>query len=161
MRVYLSAAFARREEMRETAQWLRGNGYEVYARWTEFEVEPASLSLEDVAAYAALDLNDLCSSDMVVTFSDAPDPADDPRRQCDRHLELGAAFAMQMPVAVVKSRETVLHWMEDLPQMFLIDAVDGWKEKLLHRLEEVNLALLVIRRGASSSPSERPNGHGE
>ena len=159
MRVYLSAAFARREEMRETAAWLRGNGYEVYARWTEFE-EPASLSFEEMASLAALDLNDLCSSDMVVTFSDAPDPAGDPGRQCDRHLELGAAVAMQMPVVVVRSREAVLHWMDDLPQVFLIDGGDGWEEKLLGRLEEVNLALLVIKRGASSSPRERPNGHG-
>lgn len=110
LRVYLCARFSRWREMREVALAMRAAGIEVSSQWINLPDGDASLGMriddnESVARSAAIrDMTDLSGSHLVVAFLGGG-------RSGGRHVEVGMALALDIPVWTVGPRENVFHAM--------------------------------------------------
>src|SRR5262245_15466138 len=93
-RIYLASRFGRREEMRDVANDLASEGFEVTSRWLS---SPAALTKSDIdggpaADLALMDLEDLHRSDACIAFTEPPGSAAPGRG--GRHVELGIAVGL-------------------------------------------------------------------
>lgn len=100
LRVYISARWARQAEMREVRDGFNKiPGIGVRASWLD-EVE----GTHPEAEAAKIDLNEVKTSDVLVAFTETPDIG---YYTGGRHVELGAALAMGIPVICVGPRENI------------------------------------------------------
>jgi len=113
LKVYIASRYSRRHEMQQYAQDLRADGYIVTSRWI-LGAHEASDALNDAERerFAKEDWDDLVGSQFLVTFSEDNTSIKDPG-QCrgGRHVELGIALAIGMPVFLIGPRENIFHWL--------------------------------------------------
>ncbi|MCP4601697.1 MAG: hypothetical protein GY847_14480 [Proteobacteria bacterium] len=117
MNIYLSASYARREEMERYARVLYQHNIEVVSRWVfqeneELETELRQDGLEahpNVCNQIARDdLDDIQQCDMFVMFTDGPDQTS----YGGRHVEMGFALALRKPVLICGPIENVFQMLD-------------------------------------------------
>lgn len=112
MKVYLAAQFPRREEMAGIKSELESAGFVVTSCWIEAPgAEVRSAEPEELARCAAMDLEDLRSADVLIAFSEEHDSG---YYTGGRHVELGYALALQIPVLLIGPIENVFHALSDV-----------------------------------------------
>lgn len=107
--VYLSARFARKDELRGYRDALAAAGIQCTARWLDGEPQ-------DLADIAAMDREDVLRADVLVAFSEEPvefSPYPFASRG-GRHVEFGMALATGKVCVVVGPREPVFHHARDV-----------------------------------------------
>ena len=127
MNIYLAARYSRYPEMQGYAKDLEAMGHVVTSRWIlgDHEVRADGKAETDAWAprWAQEDWEDLQCADCVISFTEAP--GDVPgRARGGRHVEFGAALALEKQVVVIGTRENVFHW---LPQVIFFPA---WEDYL-------------------------------
>lgn len=127
MKVYLAAAYERREEMQGVRDVLEAFGHEVTSRWIDQEASGqteaagAEQLAKDPAAYvkfAYKDMEDIRRAETVVSFTGAPGRG-------GHHIEYGMAVASNKNLVIVGPRENVFHslphveWYPDWSRMVM------------------------------------------
>lgn len=98
MRIYLTARFGRRDEMRQHRETLKAIGHEVTSRWLdEADCVPPRQA-------AMVDVDDLIQSECVIVFTETSEAG---YTTGGRHVELGFAIATTLPILMVGPRENV------------------------------------------------------
>lgn len=105
MRIYLTARWARREEMKSVRNKLTEAGHEVTSRWLD-EVDGT-----DPKHAADIDLVDIDDSQVLLCFSELPEVG---YTTGGRHVEIGYAIANSTPVFVVGPRENVFFHLPEI-----------------------------------------------
>lgn len=100
MKIYLSAAWHRREEMQKLRDELIADGFWVRSRW----LDPGAKSLSNDVA-ADIDLDDISDCDVFVTFGQYPGSY----YTGGRHVELGFALGLGLTCLLVGPPENVFH----------------------------------------------------
>lgn len=112
MRIYLAARYARRHEMQAIAGDLRAMGHQVTSRWIngthELDDHP---SRGERARLAVEDWEDLNLAECCISFTEAPRAVLEQPGRGGRHVEFGAAGAMQQRLILVGPTENVFHWL--------------------------------------------------
>ena len=109
MKVYLTARFARKDEMATYAGDLNRLGYVVTCRWLEVEFDPGTpLSHPNWSQPAQQDLDDIRRADAVVSFTETSGGG------AARHVELGIGLGLGKRVYIVGRAEHLFH---TLPQL--------------------------------------------
>ncbi len=123
LRVYLGGRLGRREELLRYADELAAGDIEVVSRWLYSEVAlPARATPQDekpAETAAAMDLEDVASADVCISFSEEPEQA---QGRGGRHVEFGVALALGRRLMLVGPREHVFH---RLPQ---VEHFDEWSD---------------------------------
>jgi hypothetical protein len=111
--IYLAARYSRAAEMQGVRDVMQALGYEVTARWIDHHggkypgsFTPAQLNDDPVycADIAECDLEDLRRAETVISFTCA-----DNGGKGGRHVEYGAALALNKKLVIVGPRENVFH----------------------------------------------------
>lgn len=104
MKIYLSARYARREELCAYREQLIAAGHECTARWLDGEGD-------DLGENAAIDVEDVLRADTLVNFTDEPaEYSPHPwASRGGRHVEAGIALGAGIPVVIVGPRENIFH----------------------------------------------------
>lgn len=108
-KMYLAGRFDRKDELACYAAQLEDVGHVVTSRWltgvhdhtTERELTP-----DDLAVFAAEDLEDIDAADLLVLFTERPDAG---YMSGGRHVEFGYALARCPAVVIVGGPENVFH----------------------------------------------------
>ena len=109
MKVYLTARFARKDEMATYAGDLNRLGHVVTCRWLEVEFDPGTpLSHPNWSQLAQQDLDDIRRADAVVSFTETSGGG------AARHVELGIGLGLGKRVYIVGRAEHLFH---TLPQL--------------------------------------------
>lgn len=108
LRLYIASRYGRHKEMSEYAATLREIGYDVHAEWITGIHDGAP----DVDC-ALIDVAEVRAADVLVSFTEAPGPAQG-RGRGGRHVEFGIAFALGKRCIVVGYRENVFHHHPDV-----------------------------------------------
>jgi hypothetical protein len=130
-RVYLAARYSRRAELCGYAEQLRSLGFEVTSRWLagDHQIDDAGLSVEakesERTRFALEDWEDLMRAQVCISFTEAPRSSNS---RGGRHVEFGAAMAMDQTCYVVGPRENVFHC---LPWVARFDAWEDFAASLL------------------------------
>jgi len=128
VKAYLAGRYSRREELCRYRAELQAAGVEVTARWLdgahqvylsgeplgpeqEALIESGAASPELRARFAAEDWNDLTSADVVINFTEPPRSN---ASRGGRHVEFGAALALEIRCLVVGHRENVFHCLPEV-----------------------------------------------
>lgn len=144
MRVYLAAAWSRRDEMREIATDLRSLGVEITSRWLIEAHAPPGGEERHMRENACIDLEDVRQSDCIVRFTDTLDTVSPIARHFvgDGHaswyvphkylsgarmVEMGYALALGKAVVVVGGKQNVF---DRLPQVIHLKDVEELKRYL-------------------------------
>lgn len=98
MKIYITARWGRRDEMRSHRISLEKAGHKVNSRWLD---EPDGTP---EAKAASIDLTDICMSDVLVVFSETPDIG---YYTGGRHVEFGYAIALDKRIIVIGPRENI------------------------------------------------------
>lgn len=127
LRVYLAARYDRRLEMVERSRDLRAlGGILVTAQWVEGLHEGAS-DPETLGRCAAEDLADITTADLLITFTETPDVG---FTSGGRHVELGYALGLGIPVLIVGPAENVFHHVGPHLHAQVVHRVDTWAQAL-------------------------------
>lgn len=129
IKVYLAAAWSRREEMRQIATMLRADGISVVSRWLD---EPGGLQMGESPSFLAhraqIDLEDIRSCDVLARFADPVAEWCDPKLLTGaRHTEMGYALALGKRLFVVGRCQNVFDY---LPEVTLLAGVEALKYHL-------------------------------
>lgn len=121
MRIFLSARYERRDEMREIAEFLRDGGNEVMGTWIDND-QMDFTGMDDIPnnpgeKYAWEDFLDIKHSDVFICFTES---LEGPKGRGGRHVEYGFAWALQKPIIIVGYDETVFH---------AVNSSDIWRMK--------------------------------
>jgi len=138
MRIYLAAAYNRREELCEYRRQLQDLGHNVQARWLDGQHQldrngtpigdHGEKLVEDGngfknaalrAKFAKDDWDDVTGADIVINFTEPPGST---AARGGRHVECGIALALGTRVIVVGYRENLFHW---LPQ---VEFAKSWEQ---------------------------------
>lgn len=131
MKVYLAAAFSRREEISRIAARLRSKGLNITSRWLDVKKE----RLEN----AFMDVEDVRRADFLVRFTDndknTPGILDStgvsyvPTRFISgaRHFETGLAWERGIPIIVVGGKQNIF---DEFPNITHVADVDELEEVL-------------------------------
>lgn len=105
MKIYLASKFERQAELCEYARQLRDAGHTITARWLteEFSGGQPWEHLSRLRNYAAIDMQDVKDSDMLVVFTH------EGLARGGMHVEFGMALAWNKTVIVVGPRSTIFH----------------------------------------------------
>lgn len=132
--VYLAARYSRREELCGYRADLQALGFRVPARWLNGSHqlddsgrpigETGELMFEngDAAAdhfrakFARDDFEDVVTASLLVAFTEVPRSGDAGAGRGGRHVELGIALGLRIPVVVVGPRENVFCWLPQVRQ---------------------------------------------
>jgi hypothetical protein len=116
--IYLSSRFARREELREYADILKGYGHEVTSSWVyREEQEDDNTSFCDRATWAEADVLDINKSYLCVFFTD-----DVATTSGGTYVEFGYAMGRRETRCIIVGPLTnIFHYMDDITQF------DGWE----------------------------------
>jgi hypothetical protein len=117
MNLYLAGDYELRAELEALADTLEAAGHFITSRWVR-ESQPVStdwvdrfieiqnqvehISSEDSARIALHDLDDLSAAEAMVLVNG-------PSTRGGKHVELGAALAMDMPVYLIGPRTNIFH----------------------------------------------------
>jgi len=117
-RLYLAAAYPRRDEIKAYADALKADGYAINSSWL-YETAPVDIQLTDLTPGENCELavrcwNEIRYSDAFVCFTEPPrlaELANSGRYRGGRHVELGLAIGILAlhRVAVIGPSETVFH----------------------------------------------------
>lgn len=110
MRVYLAARYQEHPTMRQWRDLLAGHGIAVTSRWIEGQHEITADADSDAqrARFALEDLQDVRAASWLVMYS----PRDHFRTgRGGRHVEVGVALALRIPIILVGERENVFHYL--------------------------------------------------
>ena len=114
---YLAARYSRREELLGYAADLQVMGHVVTSRWLLGGHQVSDDGLRDDATaeqrtlFAAEDWNDLVAADTVIAFTEPPRSI---YSRGGRHVEFGAALALEKRCIVVGYRENVFHCLPEV-----------------------------------------------
>jgi nucleoside 2-deoxyribosyltransferase len=129
MKLYLAAAFSRREEIWIVARELRFLGFDVTSRW--LENTPAVLkNRREKMQDAFMDVNDLREADILVRFTDdfqGQEYIPAKLGSGARMFEFGMAWERGMPVIVVGGIQNVF---DNLPNIRHVKDVEELKKHL-------------------------------
>jgi len=128
MRVYLAAAWSRREEIRGYAKLLADQGVNVQARWLDQEPDfPADgvIRSKYLQSRAELDVDDVRECDVLVRFSDDLSPATVPSRLASgaRMFEMGLAWSLGKKIIVVGGTQCVFDYLRDIIHLDNVEAL--------------------------------------
>lgn len=102
-KIYLAAAYHRKEEMRQVRDTLVKAGHKCTSSWLkEQHQSDADCTDEQLAEYAYQDMLDISQSDMLLMFAGEGITG-------GRHVEFGAAWVMGKRVAIIGDIENVFH----------------------------------------------------
>jgi hypothetical protein len=118
MDIYLSARFDRRAEIANYAPILLRHGFGIASSWLWDPQEPTWDGA--VRAAAEVDLNELDHADVLIAFTEAPNPIGG--NTGGRHVELGYALAKGKRIIVVGPRENVFH---HLPGIYCCESLSA------------------------------------
>jgi nucleoside 2-deoxyribosyltransferase len=124
MKIYLAARYSRREELCGYRERLEQLGHTVTSRWLKgnHQISNEGIPLNELglpfrgpddqaaemrARFAAEDLADVRTADMLVAFTEEPRSI---KTRGGRHVEFGYALALGILVVIVGPEETVFHW---------------------------------------------------
>jgi hypothetical protein len=113
MNIYLAARYSRREELCGYRKQLEEVGHVVTSRWLngDHPISDDGLNADDESErvrYAEEDWSDLLAADWVINFTEQPRGTSS---RGGRHVEFGAALALQKYCFVIGPRENVFHHM--------------------------------------------------
>ena len=115
MKIYLAACFEQQEEVRQKLNEMESLGFTCMSSW-RFEDGLIPPTPEHLDKCASRDLADLEGSDWFVCLTDKAS------NRGGKHVELGYALALRMPVILVGRRENIFHslrrinWVETWPE---------------------------------------------
>jgi hypothetical protein len=133
--VYVSGATARSGELQDHARELEMQGFDVVSSWLWRQ---GSRSASEAAAQ---DLADLRRSEVLIAFTQGVGHENYGRG--GRHVELGVALSLEIPVVLIGPREHIFHELED------VYAARDWRSAR-ERLER------LAAPGGPSVRSEKP-----
>ena len=109
MNVYLTARFARKDEMATYAEDLNRLGHQVTSRWLGVEFDPSTpLSHPSWSQLAQQDLVDIRRADAMICFTETSGGG------AARHVEFGIGLGLGKRMYIVGSAERLFH---TLPQL--------------------------------------------
>jgi len=135
IRVYLAARYSRREELCRYREQLQELGFDVQARWLDgsHELDGRGLSVEakvdERTRFALEDWEDVTKADWVISFTEIPRST--PGRG-GRHVEFGAAMALERRCIVIGPRENVFH---HLPRTEHLGDWEAFLETTKHQID--------------------------
>jgi nucleoside 2-deoxyribosyltransferase len=129
MRLYLAAAYGRKNEIRKYAQQATDEGLYVTSRWLEEPHDPntkmSEVTDEFLESVAVQDFDDIDAADVLVFWAEDQDKQ--PPRG-GRHVEMGIAIGRNIPIIVIGNPENVFH---HLPKNYIsIEFFDTWESAL-------------------------------
>ena len=116
MKIFLSARYSKRDELRAIRNALAAEGYTICSRWldTEWELNTNNRSSAAPPEYrekwAESDLEDVTSCDVFVAFTEESRS----NSRGGRHVELGAALILKKRIIVVGPLENIFHHHPDV-----------------------------------------------
>ena len=122
MKIFLSARYGRKEELRGYAEELAAQGHTIKSSWfCQDEADDENLSFVQARGLALSDLMQIAASDVFIAFTEQPQS---PYGRGGRHVEFGFAMyrygeGLLKAVIVVGPRENVFH---ALPEVHRIDS---------------------------------------
>ena len=122
MKIFLSARYGRKEELRGYAEELAAQGHTIKSSWIlQSGINDDHLSLVEARGLALSDLMQIADSDVFIAFTEQPDS---PYGRGGRHVEFGFAIYHYgedrlKAVIAVGPRENVFH---ALPEIYQIDS---------------------------------------
>jgi nucleoside 2-deoxyribosyltransferase len=116
MKVYLAAAWHRREEIRKIAQDLRHLGVDVQARWLDEREGGRHYSAQFLRSRAIIDVHDVRECDILIRFSDDLSQPFIPAYLAtgSRMFEMGYAYAQGKPIIVVGGHQPVFDYLPNV-----------------------------------------------
>src|ERR1700689_4233102 len=112
MRVYIAAAFARKNEIAEKSQELENLGIKVTSTWPWEDAAPNSTMDEVGPEYlkrnARKDLNETVAADAIILFTQSPEK---PFVRGGRMHEAGFAQAAGKSLLICGPRENIFHYL--------------------------------------------------
>lgn len=108
MKIYLTARWGRREEMKAVREKLVAAGHVCTARWLD---EPEETPY---AVAAQMDLDDIDFADALIVFTETTDVG---YLSGGRHVELGYALAKDKTIVLVGPRENVFCWLPQVSRL--------------------------------------------
>jgi nucleoside 2-deoxyribosyltransferase len=126
MNLYIAGQYSQKTYLRTVADQLICDGHFITASWLQ-EHHPPTVQLHEVAdeelrGYAVQDIEDIKASDAMVFFS-----CEGPTPRGGRHVEMGVALALGLPVYVIGPRENIFMY---LPQVTLFTTVEELRRVL-------------------------------
>lgn len=127
MKIYLASRYGRRLELVGYANRLQGLGHVVTSSWLlgTHEIHDTCPSLALGAQFAREDQVDLMGSDMMISFTEAPNS---PHSRGGRHVEFGMALSARKKCVVIGYRENVFHY---LPEVLFYDDWDAFMKQFI------------------------------
>lgn len=122
MKVFLSARYSRRNELKEIRSLLQQYGYEVCSRWLDTEwneteresqVYSSAAPPEYREQYSQWDRDDVLACDYFVAFTEEPRS----NTRGGRHVEFGIAIAAKKRIIVVGPRENIFYYLPEVHQI--------------------------------------------
>lgn len=160
MKVFLSARYSRKDELRKYRTILQEAGYTVNSRWLDEETkeEEGTNALtatppEHRQAIALADIQDVRECDVLIAFTEQPcnPQATWSHARGGRHVEYGAAIALGKPVIVVGYRENIFHF---LPEVYFVELGEvattykgSYKDMFLIHLHMVSNRIILKQKG--------------
>lgn len=123
MKIYLAARYSRRDELLRYATDLAVVNHQVTSRWIKGNHQASNdeLAGDKGRIFASDDWLDILAAETVISFTEQPRAAVTHASRGGRHVEFGAALAMQKRCIVVGPRENVFHC---LPQVIVYPTWD-------------------------------------
>lgn len=123
--VYLAARYGRRMELSDYADTLLSEGYTVTSRWLSGKHEPKDgrelATPAERARWAKEDWADVMRADCVISFTEEEGSR---YSRGGRHVEFGAALAMNKKCIIIGPQENVFHCLPE------VEHFDTWQDFL-------------------------------
>ncbi len=118
--VFLSARYARREELRGYREDLRRAGFRVESSWLDGdeEISLAGPGREEALLWLSADRIDLGMSEILICFTEDPEHQPAGGSRGGRHVEFGLALEAGKTIYLVGPRENLFHWSVPDPRVF-------------------------------------------
>jgi nucleoside 2-deoxyribosyltransferase len=133
MRVYLAAAYSRKNEVRKCATQAEKCGIHVGAEWLKEEASPDSklhdTTPDKLAKYAQQDWWDIGACDVFIFWAE---PEDKPLPRGGRHFEMGVAVSLGKPVIVIGEPENIFHYLPGIN----IEFFSNWNSALTYLTQQ-------------------------
>jgi nucleoside 2-deoxyribosyltransferase len=116
VKLYLAAAYHRKDEMKALAVRIEAFGHTVTSRWLEEEAMPIDPmeQLLFLRSTATMDFDDVRSADMLVRFTDDLSTSTVPSVWCtgSRMEETGYAYALGKDIVIVGGMQSIFDRLE-------------------------------------------------
>jgi len=123
--VYLSAAFHRKEEMKEVSLKIAALGVHITSRWLDEDPAPVGKRARDLfkVETAQKDTDDVHAADAIIRFSDDLSTSTVPSNWCTgaRMEECGMAYAWGKKIIVVGGKQSIF---DNLPERIHVKDVN-------------------------------------